>query len=356
MNGDTAGGARVISLRFRRSDHDVTNAVQVSSWRAVWEAVHDIFVRLYPADEPRVLRRAFHDFDTLFSGRMPGYLGCDTVYHDIQHTLDMTLAMARLIQGHELSEPSARRLGPGRAALGIITSLFHDAGYIRYAADEAHRHGAEFTKVHVARSAQFLDRYLPSVGLGPAAAVARQIVHFTGYEVRFDQIATARPKDRCLGHLIGTADLMAQMADRCYLEKCRDRLYPEFVLGGIAVDNTKPGEYTVLYESGEDLLRKTPKFYADVMRDRLDKKFNRAYRYVEVLYEGQNPYNDAITNNVRHLNRVIANGDWSLLRRNPPYFLGVQSAAEEVATLVNRQLAALDGQKKSPGDELLIPV
>ena len=44
----------------------------------------------------------------------------------------------------------------------------------------------------------------------------------------------ADPRDRKLGHLLGTADLIAQMADRCYLEKCRDRLYPEFVLGGIA--------------------------------------------------------------------------------------------------------------------------
>ena len=57
-------------------------------------------------------------------------------------------------------------------------------------ADEADRNGAEFTKVHVARSAQFLDKYLASVGLSQASEVARQIVHFTGYEVRFDQIST----------------------------------------------------------------------------------------------------------------------------------------------------------------------
>ena len=35
-----------------------------------------------------------------------------------------------------------------------------------------------------------------------------------------------------VGHLLGTADMIAQIADRCYLEKCRDRLYAEFVLGG----------------------------------------------------------------------------------------------------------------------------
>ena len=74
-------------------------------------------------------------------------------------------------------------------------------------------------------------------------------------------------------HLIGTADLIAQMADRCYLEKCRDRLYKEFVVGGVAIENAKPGEYMVRYKSGLDLLKKTPVFYQQVMRDRLHRKF-----------------------------------------------------------------------------------
>ena len=47
------------------------------------------------------------------------------------------------------------------------------------------------------------------------------------------QVADRR--DITVGHLLGTADMIAQMADRCYLEKCRDRLYAEFVLGGVAL-------------------------------------------------------------------------------------------------------------------------
>jgi hypothetical protein len=340
MRGESHGAERVISLRARRSDHDVTNTVQVSAWRAVWEAVHDIFVRLYPGHQPHMLRRAFQDFDRLFNGRMPGYLGCDTVYHDIQHTLDMTLAMARLIQGHELSEPLARQLGPGRATLGIITSLFHDAGYIRHAADEAHRHGAEFTKVHVARSAQFLDRYLPSVGLGPAAAVARQIVHFTGYEVRFDQISTARPKDRCLGHLIGTADLMAQMSDRCYLEKCRDRLYPEFVLGGVAVYHDPDGRVVTRYRSGLELLRRTLEFYETVCTTRFEEDFGGVHRYMRPLFDDRNPYMTSLEKNLFYLRRVIRGERWPLLRRNPPCYLAEGESLARTRQLVAERLRA----------------
>ena len=118
--------------------------------------------------------------------------------------------------------------------MALVTSLFHDAGYIREFDDRQHSNGAEFTLYHVTRSARFLARYLPSIGMENWVPVATRIVHFTGYEIKLNMIQLADPKDRKLGHLLGTADLIAQMADRCYLEKCRDRLYPEFVLGGVA--------------------------------------------------------------------------------------------------------------------------
>jgi hypothetical protein len=187
------------------------------------------------------------------------------------------------------------------------------------------------------------------------AAVASMIVHFTGYEVDLDDIELDDPRDIICGHLIGTADMVAQMADRCYLEKCRDRLYNEFVVGGVAVENATPGEYMVRYRSGRDLLKKTPVFYQQVMRERLHRKFNRVYRYIEVLYDGQNPYIDAIANNISHLVRVIESGDWTLLRRQPPFFLGIVSAANDLEQLVKRQLASFSGRAKK-ADALLMPM
>jgi hypothetical protein len=171
--------------------------------------------------------------------------------------------------------------------------------------------------------------------------ISSTIVHFTGYEIDLDKIEVDDPRDAICGHLLGTADLMAQLADRCYLEKCRDRLYKEFVLGGIAIEQAKPDEYTVRYESGIDLLKKTPAFYEQVSRNRLEKKFNRAYRYIEPLYNGQNPYVDAIKSNLTHLIKVLESENWSLLRRKPPVFTGNSGAADELDGLVESQLAAL---------------
>lgn len=329
---------QVLMLRDRRSDHDVTNTVLVTRWEPVWETIHDAFARLYPGMPLRVLRQAFEDFDRLFRGRMPGYLGCDTVYHDIQHTLDMTLAMGRLIHGHELSVATGDRLGAPRAILGVITSLFHDSGYIRHTRDEARCNGAEFTRSHVSRSALFLDRYLNQVGLGAASGIARQVVHFTGYEVRLDQIRVAAGKDRTLGHLMGTADLLAQMADRCYLEKCRDRLYPEFVLGGIAVWRDGLGRVNTRYRSGLDLLRQTPAFFRQVCEPRLESSFDGAYRYMDAVFEGRNPYMVAIDRNLFYLERVLEGERWPLLRRHPGCELGDNAALERIRRMVADQL------------------
>jgi hypothetical protein len=141
-----------------------------------------------------------------------------------------------------------------------------------------------------------------------------------------------------MGHLLGTADLMAQMADRCYLEKCRDRLYAEFVLAGVATRQAG-GSGAIQYASGIDLLRQTPGFFRLSARDRLENKFNRAYRYMEVMCDGRNPYFEAVEQNLAHLERVIEGEDWGKLRRQPPCFTVLAEPLRHVSGLVSRYLA-----------------
>jgi len=309
----------------RRSDFDVTNSVQVSSPPAVLAAIRTLFRPTWPQLSLEPLERAFAHFERLFAGEVEGFFGVDTVYHDRQHTLDITLALARLLVGFERQATPAQRLGPERATVGILTGLFHDVGYLRRADDAGTRNGAEFTRTHVSRGARFLAEYLPQVGFEAWVPVATQIVHFTGYEVPFARITekVTDPRDITVGHLLGTADMIAQMADRCYLEKCRDRLYAEFVLGGVALPETG-GYPQVKYASGLDLLRQTPGFIADVRNKRLDRDFNGAYRYLEILYGGSNPYMESIDRNVEFLRQILRSENWQLLRRRPPIFAAVE--------------------------------
>lgn len=326
---------------LRRNDYDVSNSVQVSSTASVAAAVQELFAAGWPGEPFNRVATAFEEFDRLFGGRMPGYHGVDTVYHDRQHSLDMTLAMARLLVGYEGSVDAHQRFGSERAGMALVTSLFHDAGYIREFDDLQHRNGAEFTLYHVTRSARFLARFMPTVGMEAWVPISTRIVHFTGYEIKLSQIQLADSRDRKLGHLLGTADLIAQMADRCYLEKCRDRLYPEFVLGGIAAAPGSDGELQVRYSSGLDLLRQTPRFVRETRTQRLDGEFEHAYRYVEPLFGGKNPYLDAIDRNIEYLQRILRAERWRMLRRNPPLFTSEDNQLGQVRDLMVTRLKAL---------------
>lgn len=331
----------------RRSDYDVTNRVQVSSPSAVRHAVAEIFLELYPRTSFDPVWLAFLDFERYFRGEDPHYHGVDTAYHDIQHTLDMSLALARLIAGYERSVAADDRLGPDRASLGLITALFHDAGYLRHKAlDRDSVNGAEFTLSHVSRSASFLRDYLPTLGLERYVPVATQIVHFTGYELSLDSIELECPKDSTIGHLLGTADLIAQMADRCYLEKCRDRLFAEFVLGGVAIEEGSAGT-VVRYRSGKDLLSKTLSFYEKSARDRLDRSFNRAYRYLEAYFGDENAYVVFVKKNLDYLSQVIANGEWRKLRRRPPCVVPDPHGEARMAGLALKRIQSLASSNTS---------
>jgi hypothetical protein len=318
--------------RHRRNDYDVTNTVQVSSTPAVLHAVRELLATQWPGQPFERLAQSFDTFHRLFTGELPGYIGVDTVYHDRQHTLDMVLAMARLLVGYERSHPEAQ-LGWERAAMGIVTALFHDAGYVRETND-TRRNGAEYTATHVTRSARFLGRFLPTIGMAEWVPIATRVVHFSGYEIPFAKIELADWRDRKVGHLLGTADLIAQMSDRCYLEKCRDRLYPEFVLAGVALGREADGGMKVKYSSGLDLLRQTPQFVEYTMRTRLDGEFGACYRYVEPLYGGHNPYMTALHQNLAYLRQVLKTENWPMLRRNPPCFTYDVNPMSNVRTLM----------------------
>jgi hypothetical protein len=326
----------------RRSDFDVTDTVQVSSPAAVREAVLELYSDTWPGTPRETLEAALRDFERLFTGQAPGYLGVDTVYHDLQHSQDVVLAMARLLAGYERSHPDGPKLGAERALVALITALFHDSGYIREVNEAAITNGAVFTRNHVTRSARYLAKYLSNAGLGHWVPVATRIVHFTGYEVPLDLLRVADPRDRLAGQLLGTADMLAQMADRCYLEKCRDRLYAEFVLGDVAVHAGREG-VKVLYGSGLDLLRQTPKFVSYTIENRLGTAFGHAYRHVEPLYGGDNPYMNAIRQNVQFLAQLARNSRWPMLRRNPPVFTVEENAMDSVRALLVRHLKDVYG-------------
>lgn len=305
-------------MNSRHSQYDVSNTVKVTDSQAVCNAVCDIFHSCYLAADDSRIRQAFEDFDSLFEGHFNGFNACDTFYHDKQHTLDMTLALARLIDGHERQSDRVHTFGAKLTSLAIITALFHDSGYIRKTDDQKFYNGAQYTPIHVSRSATFLNNYLHMTGLPEFADIAANMVHYTGYEVSPDQIKLPDEKLHLLGYMLGTADLIAQMSDRCYLEKCKDRLFPEFELGGMTSTQDEDGKSVIIFESADDLLAKTPTFYNSEVKNRLNNLFQQVYKYAEAHFGNDNLYIKYLNKNISHIESLIETNKLDTLHRLPP--------------------------------------
>ena len=300
----------------RRSDYDVTNRVQTTDPRDIRKEIGRIFQNLYPGSSDAAIARAIEDAARLFRGEYPGYTACETGYHDLQHTLDVTLAMARIMAGY-IRQGHGPTIDQDLFSFGIAAALFHDAGYIRRIGDTRHLHGAEYTKIHVTRSGRFLRRYLPRIGLERFADAAAPTVHFTGYEIPTQNIRVPAPVFRLIGNMLGTADIIAQMADRCYLEKCYERLYPEFVLGGLDRKIGENGAEEVVFTSAADLVFHTPQFYHAAMR-RLHEQLDAMMRFATEGAQQPNLYAEEAEKNARYAAKVAARRDPSALRRRPP--------------------------------------
>jgi len=312
------------SLGSRRSTLDVTNQVDTMDPVSVSFEVAQIYERLYRREFPSSLVRVFADVGRLyrciqhrasFRYRQPGYHSCETDYHDVQHILEVTLAMTRLMDGCAQAT-TTQVMDESLFRLGTVSALFHDIGYLRRLDDNEKKHGAEYTRTHVGRGAEFLSWYLPEVGLEELADPAARIVHFTGYEVPVGDIQI-EPRYRMVGNLLGSADILAQMADRYYLEKCHDRLYPEFVLGGIARQVDDQGQEKVVFASPADLIFKTPGFFAGAQK-RLEQDLHGAYRYADGHFKGENLYYEVARRNINYARAIAEAQDITLLRRRLP--------------------------------------
>jgi hypothetical protein len=288
---------------------DPTQTVNLSSPYEVLRRIDQILKRFWPDYDHATLARGVDDVARAFRGDYPGLLRCDTHYHDLRHALDTGLAMARLLDGFVLAtrDSGGPSIDAEDALLGVLLALNHDIGLLRRD-DEAHLQGASLTPVHERRGVSFMTGYLAKTSLGNLAEKAELImVTRLDYHMPPDMPAV----DDVLSCLLGSADLMAQLADRNYLEKCREFLFVEFSAIGIA------GESDVPYPTPEILLKKTPAFYTGLLRQRIHDEYRDADRFMATHFGGECPYTASIERNFNYLQKILSDEDFSRLRRQP---------------------------------------
>ena len=278
-------------MNFRRSDFDVTNRINTTDPVCVKLEVARIYRTLYSRDAGRrPCISAFDDIVRLYRGEFPGYARCDTEYHDLQHILEVTLAMARLLDGYERSRGDGPAIGERLFQLGRDLRAVPRLRLHPQAPTTRSTTTAPSTRRRTSRAARKFLQGVPADDRHGAISPTSRARSCTSpaTSARSTTIRVPDPIYKLLGSLLGSADIIAQMSDRCYLEKCRDRLYPEFVAGGITRKKTTDNGEVVVFASADDLLRKTPSFYQNATR-RLDEDLGGAYQYAQTHFGGTQP-------------------------------------------------------------------
>jgi hypothetical protein len=256
-----------------------------------------------------LLEQGVADLARAFRGDYPGLLRCDTHYHDLRHAFDSGLVMARLIRGQAIATPhdTLEHIDGEHALLGVLLALYHDIGLLRRTGEERLQ-GAELTPIHEARGVEFMRDYLSRTPLAHLAGKA-ELIMVT--RLAWHMPPDMPPLERAIASLIGSADIMSQLADRAYLEKCRDFLFAEFSTFGLAGAAGRP------YPDPKTLLEKTPGFYTDLLRRRMEIEYKGADRFTKIHFGGVCPYEASIKRNLGYLSAALAANDLSMLRRVP---------------------------------------
>ena len=261
---------------------------------SVMEEVRTIMHLIDPEYDLEIVDRVFKDIMDLFAGRYPGYKACNCIYHDFKHTTDTLLAMARLVHGAVLR---GYKFSKKELDLSILSALLHDTGYIQEEWDNEGT-GAKYTLIHIDRSIEFSNSYLKKLGFSEIdTSFMASVLRCTGVRVMIDKVKFFSKNHEVIGKMLGTADLMGQMADRTYLEKL-PYLYREFREGNV------PG-----YKDEFDLIKKSLDFYKWTL-NRFKTEFDSVYEFAKDHFRerwgiDENLYLTAIEKNIHYLEYII---------------------------------------------------
>lgn len=272
----------------------LSRLVDMENPHDVLNEVENIVSTLYTDFDFEMVNRVFTDIVQLFGGEYPGYSHCQTQYHDLKHTTDTFLAMARLIHGAILKGEILTR---DQVMLGLLCALMHDSGYIRSFDDEGSTNTHDVL-TDIRRSISFMDRYLSDHGLSPEIFNhCSVILTCTDLSADITEIHFPSREIELLAKLLGTADLLGQMADRTYLEKLLFLFY-EFRDGGV-----------MGYDNELDLLKKTRDFYA-MIRQRITKDLSGVTEYMRHHFKARwdldrDLYTEAVENHISYLKFIL---------------------------------------------------
>ncbi len=268
-----------------------------------------------PGYSQESLRQLHQEIANFFNGDHSEYRPSNTQYHNLGHTYSVVLAATRLFhglfcEGRHVSEETLRK--------ALYCAYFHDCGLLLKNSEKA-ASGAAYTKEHEARSILFMERYLQEKAFPPSfIADCSLIIQCTNLKIDPDTLAFPSEEVKLAGFVVGSADILAQMADRYYLERL-PLLFQEHKEGGITI-----------YNSAVELMQHTTFFYHHVIIDRLERVFFNIVEAMRTHFRerwdlDRNLYLENISKNIKYIRTVALSCEDEMeclqqfLRRKPPF-------------------------------------
>jgi hypothetical protein len=269
---------------------------------AVQVEVQSAYLGMFPKGDATFVPRVFGWAIQCFTGRYENFQAVDARYHDFEHTLQGTLCFARMLHGRHKANaqpPLTQRM----FQLGLLAILMHDTGYLKKRNDTEGT-GAKYTVTHVQRSAEFAAALLKQQNFSPEDIKSVQnMIHCTGVDAALGVIPFQSELEKIVGHALGTADLLGQMAAEDYVEKL-PVLYSEFA-EATQFSKDKP-HFVAMFSSAADLMQKTPTFWEKYVQVKLNRDFGGIYRFLNDPYPtGPNYYLQRIEANIKKLREQI---------------------------------------------------
>ncbi|MCE5248957.1 hypothetical protein LLG96_01925 [bacterium] len=273
----------------------------------VLEEVEFIISLVYPVFDYRLFEIVYTDVIRLYHGAYPGYKESNTEYHDLTHTLDTLIALARLIHGYSLGKES---ISERSIQLGLISALMHDTGYIQ-TVDDTSGTGAKYTLKHISRSIDFMEQYFAEHDFSREDFdFCSNCILCTNINTKPRDMVFSNHEEEVIGKMLGMADLLGQMSGRIYLEKLI-YLYAEFQEGNVNG-----------FESELDLLQKTIGFF-ELTQKRFTEDLGNLDKYLVYHFKARwnidsDLYSQTFRNNNHYLKFILEQGEkkfYHFLRR-----------------------------------------
>lgn len=271
--------------------HELTD---IESTSEIFAEIKNILLLIYPSFDSLLIENVYNNIIRLFNGNYPGYRASNTKYHDLEHTCAVTLATVRLMHGiHVQNQTFSSRV----IQLGLIGALFHDTGLIQ-AVEEHDGTGAQYTIGHEDRSIALMEKYISDKGFSAEDILdCSHIIMCTKLSLPINEIPFRSEETKTMGKVLGSADLIAQMADRNYLKKL-PLLFLEYKEAGMAG-----------FETPLELFENTEEFYHSVARTRLAEELDNVssaarYHFKNRWGIDRDLYAESIKSNIKNIREI----------------------------------------------------